>query len=113
MIEEHLIKKLLSIIKCSVCGQPYESGGINVVGHKSDIWFIKVNCMACQSRALVAIKVDEERIKPISDLLSDEQERFVDYSKLSADDFLEMHQFLNTFNGDFKALFHTSENNQV
>jgi hypothetical protein len=113
MIEEHLIKKLLSSIKCSICGQQYEPGGIKVVGQKSDLWFIKVDCMACQSRALVAVKIDEERIKPISDLSTDEQEHFIDCAKISADDFLEMHRFLNTFNGDFKALFNKSENNQV
>jgi hypothetical protein len=113
MIEEHLIKTLLSSIKCSICGQSYEPEGIKIVAQKSDLWFIKVDCIACQSRALVAVKIDEERIKPKSDLSIYEQEHFADCSKLSTDDFLEMHQFLNTFNGDFKALFNTSENNQV
>jgi len=41
-MEEKLIKKLMASMKCEECGQNYESGNIDVIGHREDMWFMRV-----------------------------------------------------------------------
>ncbi len=58
-MEEKLIKKLMSSMKCEECGQNYESYNVDVLGHREDMWFLRVHCPACHTQCLVAAVVKE------------------------------------------------------
>ena len=58
-MEEKLIKKLMTSIKCESCGQNYESYNVDVLGHREDMWFLRVLCSKCQTQCLVAAVVKE------------------------------------------------------
>ena len=104
-MEESLIKKLMASIKCGVCGQCYEIDNIGVLGHHQDLWFLRASCSACHTQCLMAAVIGEEREpKVITDLTEAELDRFRDASMLSADEVLDMHNFLKDFDGDFSRL---------
>ncbi len=98
-MEEGLIRRLMSSIKCSACGQHYNSYDIDVLGHNDDIWFLRIRCDACQTQSLLAAIIKDTSARLASQLTGRKSEA------VSASDLLEMHEFLDTFDGDFKALF--------
>jgi hypothetical protein len=106
LVEEGLIKRLMASIKCGVCGHRYEVDNINVLSHDQDLWFLSASCLACHTRCLIAAIVREGKVpEVITDLTEAELVRFRNTGKLTADDVLEMHNFLKNFDGDFSQLF--------
>ena len=105
-MEEGIIKKLITSMKCSACGQCYEVGNIEILGHHEDLWFLSVFCPSCRSQYLVAAVVSAERVPEIiTDLTGAELVRLRDAGRLTADEVLDMHSFLKEFDGDFSRLF--------
>ena len=105
-MNERFIKKLMSTIKCDVCGEYYETNNIKVLGHRDDIWFLNVFCPACHSQALVAAAIKKGKpLEVITDLTETELAKFAQASTISADDMLDLHSFLHDFDGDFVKLF--------
>ena len=105
-MEEKLIKRFMTSIKCSVCGQRYEVDNVNVLGHQEDLWFLSVFCSACQTQCLVAAVIKEGKApKVTTDLTEAELDKFKKIDKLTADEALDMHSFLKDFDGDFSRLF--------
>ena len=106
MVNESIIKRLMSSVKCAVCEQCYEGNSIKIIGHQEDLWFLSVFCSACHSRFLVAAVIKEDMApKVITDLTEAELDRFRDVGVLTADDVLDMHKFLKDFDGGFFRLF--------
>lgn len=109
-MEEATIKKLMTSAKCSGCGQRYEADNIEVIGHYNGLWFMSVFCLACRAHYLVAVVVDEEAVaETVTDLSVAELEKFRDADGPKADEILDMHDFLEEFDGDFSQLFHGRE----
>ncbi len=113
MSDESFVRQLMASAKCEVCGQPYEENNINVLGHEEEMWVLQVNCGACHSQSLIAALIDEgpateentnSPIEEISDLLDYEQEEFKDRI-ITGNDFLDMCNFLNGYEGNFSQLF--------
>jgi hypothetical protein len=112
-MEEKLIKKFMTSIKCSVCGQSYEVDCVEILGHQEDVWFLDVFCPFCETECLVAALINGGKNKPrsktrmraASDLTTSETGRFKNIGKPSKDDMLDMHNFLKEFNGEFDRLF--------
>ncbi len=104
-MEERIVKKLMTSVKCSSCGQNYQLRNISVLGHHNDMWFFRAFCPTCQTNYRVAATVSAEETKIISDLTPVELARFNNARLLTTDDILDMHAFLAKFNGDFNHLF--------
>lgn len=105
-MEESLIKKLVASVECSICGQRYGAGSIEVLGHEEDLWFLRVSCPSCDTHYLVAAIIREDRAPEfVTDLTEAELDRFRNMHGLEADDMLDMHNFLKGFDGDFSRLF--------
>jgi len=104
-MDERFIKKLLSNMKCGVCGQHYEPANIKVLEHREDLWFLSVYCPGCKSQGLVAAVIREGKAPEIVTELTE-----VEKSKLAtpieSDDVIDMHTFLKDFSGDFSSLFY-------
>jgi hypothetical protein len=106
LVEEGLIKRLMTSIKCGVCGHRYGVDNINVLSHDQDLWFLSAICSSCHTRCLIAATVREGKApEVITDLTEAELRRFRNAGKLTADDVLDMHDFLKNFDGDFSRLF--------
>jgi hypothetical protein len=105
-MEERIVKKLMTSVKCSNCGQNYQTCNVKILGNHQDLWFLQVSCSSCHSRYLITAVIDQERNHDIvSDLTDAEFSRFKSYHDLTADDVLDMHTFLNEFDGNFSGLF--------
>ncbi len=106
MVNDSVIKKLMSSVKCAVCGQCYGEDDIKILGHQEDLWFLDVACSACHTRCLVAAAIKEEMAPVvITDLAEDELGKFRNAGVLTADEVLDMHCFLTDFDGNFSRLF--------
>ena len=106
LVDKSLIKRLLASVKCGVCGQHYEVDNIDVLGHQEDLWFLRVFCSTCRTQYLVVAVIKEGRVpEVISDLTEVELNKFRNVDVASADEALDMHNFLKNFDGDFAQLF--------
>ena len=105
MMEERLIKKLMASMKCESCGQHFEVYNIDVLGHREDMWFLRVLCSVCHTQCLVAAIVKKgEKPEAVTDLTETELDEFRE-KLIEVDDVLDMHHFLKDFEGDFSRLF--------
>lgn len=110
--------------RCTVCHRRFDEDDVEVVSRKSDVWLMIVQCKDCQSRSFAAVvgdtsaPIDTESLfgfRPDGSIeitfetdgeyfdiqhLDEEPENPVD-----VDDLLEMHEFLDSFDGDFQTLF--------
>lgn len=105
-MDELHMKKMLSTLKCALCGQHYKLHELQVLGHRDDMWFLNVHCVSCGSRGMMAVVIKESNaIQVISDLLPSEKEKFLKSGIVGSDDIIEVHNFLKDFDGDFHRLF--------
>lgn len=105
-MDERFIKKLMSNMKCGVCGQRYAVANVHILGHRDDLWFVGIFCPSCRSQGLVAAVVKEGAIPQLITEFTDAEEvKFAQAQAVSCDDVLEVHDFLKRFDGDFGQLF--------
>ena len=105
-MEESLIKRLIASLKCSTCGQCYDTDSITVIGHREDLWFLRVSCLTCHTQYLVATLISESKASEINTELTEaEIAGLINADAITADELLDMRNFLNGFDGDFSRLF--------
>jgi hypothetical protein len=105
-LDENVVKRLMSTLKCGVCSQRYEAGNMRILGHRDDLWFLSVYCPGCHSQGLVAAVVKEGKAPElITDLTPEELKQFSREVCVGSDDLLDLHNFLRDFDGDFQRLF--------
>lgn len=104
-MKESILKRLMTSIKCAVCGQSYEVDSVVVLGHRQDLWFLSALCFVCHSQSLMAAVIEESREpEVITDLNETERDKFGNIPVLTVDDVLDMHNCLKDFDGDFSWL---------
>jgi hypothetical protein len=104
--------------RCSVCHRGFEPDDVHVLSRKSDMWMLMVSCGECQARNFVAAvigdgdaeeaqlalrRLGEEHVRTRTDIEPENEGTPGD--PVSVDDVIEIHEFLQGFDGDFKALF--------
>ena len=104
--------------RCSVCHRGFEPDDVHVLSRKSDMWMLMVSCGECQARNFVAAvigdgdaeeaqlalrRLGEEHVRTRSDIEPEDDGE--PGEPVSVDDVIEIHQFLQGFDGDFQALF--------
>ena len=105
-MQERLIRRLIASIKCGSCGQHYEEDNIDVIDHCEELWFLRVFCLSCHTKSLVAAIIREDNVpEVVTDLTEAELARFRNVDVVGADDALDVHNFLKDFDGDFSRLF--------
>ena len=107
---------------CRVCHRPHESEDVQVISQNPDVWMMVVECPDCHTRSFVAAVVDEKQADQAKIALrrlagehelhsldaldsGDGMQAQAQSEPVSEEDVSTMHEFLETFNGDFKALF--------
>ena len=109
-MEDNFIKRLMTSMKCATCGQHYSIDNINVLGHEEELWFLRAVCSACNTQCLVAAVIKESTVSEAAvDLTEVELDRFKNVDRITADDLLDIHDFLKEFDGDFSELFRDEE----
>jgi transcription elongation factor Elf1 len=104
-MDEGFIKRLVATIECGVCGQRYEGEDSTILGHYGDLWFLSVRCPACHSQGLVAAVIKEGRVPElVTDFTEEEYDKFREIDMVNADDVLDIHDFLEGFDGDLSRI---------
>lgn len=102
---------VLSVLdECSQCHYPHTLDDFRVVGRQDGLWVLRVRCTACRAEVYVAAVVGDAGIDVaeadgIAWLDDDDVPEEHEPEPVTVDDVLDMHEFLETFNGDFHALF--------
>ncbi|HEY82848.1 MAG TPA: hypothetical protein G4O01_06115 [Dehalococcoidia bacterium] len=104
-MEERLIKKLMTSLKCESCGQNYEVYDIDILGHREDLWFMRVSCSVCHTQCLVAAIVREADRSGAAAGPGGVERDEARGEGIGEEDVLAMRQFLKSFDGDFARLF--------
>ena len=104
-MEERIVKKLMTSVKCTSCGQNYEMRDVKILGNHYSLYFLEVSCSSCHSRFLITAVINDKNPDIVSDLTNAELTKFKHSGIPNADDVLDMHSYLKAFNGDFSELF--------
>ncbi|MFQ6058227.1 MAG: hypothetical protein ACE5MB_05015 [Anaerolineae bacterium] len=100
------VKHLVAKSGCAVCEARYRLEDIHILAHQGDYWVMAVDCEHCHTQGLVFAVVQEEQgPQVVTDLTPREWAKFRDMPPLEADDVLDVHEFLQDFDGDFIRLF--------
>jgi hypothetical protein len=106
--------------RCSVCHRGFEPDDVHVLSRKSDMWMLMVSCGECHARNFVAAvigdgdaeeaqlalrRLGEEHIRSRVDVEPEIEVDEEPSEPVSVDDVLEVHEFLQGFDGDFQTLF--------
>lgn len=104
--------------RCSVCHRGFETDDVHILSRKSDMWMLMVTCSECHARNFVAAvigdgdaeeaqlalrRLGEEHVRSRLDAEIEEAEPAAD--PVTVDDVLDVHAFLEDFDGDFQSLF--------
>lgn len=114
------LRTQLTSFTCPACGRRYRGSKIRLLAERDGLFFVDLDCARCGSHtvAIVTVEIDETTasITEISDLsLSIDalpehlgEALPTDAAPVTADDVLEMHEFLAQFQGDVSHLFRPS-----
>jgi hypothetical protein len=102
---ENQIKKMVSSVKCHICGAHYEKNSIDILGHENDTWFMNVFCPTCNKSIFIAAIIKKEDPQSVTDLTKKEIDAFSRGNHVNDDDLLDLHRFFTDFDGDFIKLF--------
>lgn len=102
-----LIKYLITSLQCANCGQHYSLNDVHILGHRNDVWLSRVTCSHCNTQGFILLAVREKDASPeiIADVTAEEWAAFQERAPVSADDVLDVHNFLEQFDGDFISLW--------
>ncbi len=97
------LRDQLATFECPACGRVYRGSRMRLLAERDGLFFVDLVCVGCRSTtvAIVTVEVDD-RERSIAD--ANELRRAVPAAAVSADDVIDMHQFLAGFQGDIKHL---------
>jgi hypothetical protein len=100
-----IVLKLLARLRCSECGTPFELHDFVLQHHRQDTWVLVVECRHCGESTHVVIAMQYEDDPELASELTPAELRVVaQQPPITADDVLDMHGFLEEFDGDFEGL---------
>jgi hypothetical protein len=102
--EEEAKHVLLSVIDvCSGCRHPYQPEDVEVISRNGDMWFFSLTCSLCQSRAMVAAAITQERNRESIGPLGPQGP--ASHGPVTQEDVERVRAYLEGFDGNFKRLF--------
>ena len=106
------LSRQLTSFTCPACRRPYREASISLLAERDGLYFVDLDCAACGSHTVAIVTVGSDdaesqiaEIPVIGDMIAELEPRPAGGEPVSADDVLEMHQFLAHFRGDVDALF--------
>jgi hypothetical protein len=107
------LRTQLTTFTCPACGRRYRGSRMRLLAEREGLFFVDLDCSRCGNHtvAIVTIEIDESEITiEVSDVLGEEEIEHlgetlpIGAAPVTADDVLEMHEFLATFKGSLGAL---------
>ncbi len=98
---KEIIKQLKKSVNCNVCQKKFMDEDIQVISTYQNEGLFHFNCHNCKNQVMVHVSIvgtNEERTANLNIKTRNAE-------KVDPNEVLDMHNFLNKFNGDFKELF--------
>jgi predicted RNA-binding Zn-ribbon protein involved in translation (DUF1610 family) len=108
------LRTQLTTFTCPACGRRYRGSRMRLLAEREGLFFVDLDCSRCGSHtvAIVTVEIDDESDVTIevSDVVGEDE---IDHlgeplplgaAPVTADDVLEMHEFLNGFKGSLGEL---------
>jgi hypothetical protein len=104
--KQRMILRLVARLRCVECGRFYAPEDIALIHRWQDLWVLSTKCQHCDEtcHVLVFMRLDADPA-PIQDLTLEEAQAADQWPAITADDVMDVHTFLRTFDGDFETLF--------
>lgn len=97
-----LIRQIAAHVTCAVCSHHFGANDIELVGRRENVWAMRVNCRECHTKALLLAIVNQGTARPVyTDLVPEDWERFKESPPISTDDVISVHEFIQSYDGDF------------
>lgn len=104
--QERMLKELISTFRCQVCRRVYDREQVRIAARHEQLWIVSVRCGRCRKQQVFCVGLKENGGETLlRDVSEAEEEQFRDMAPVSADEVLDMHEFLGNFDGNFKRLF--------
>jgi hypothetical protein len=120
---ENQIKRIVldRMDRCGICHRSFEPEDVHVLSRKPDFWMMLVQCTDCHAKSFVAAvmkdgdprearlalrQLTEQAESGTVTIEAESGDELIEYAEpVNAHDVLEMHEFLESFDGDFQKLF--------
>jgi hypothetical protein len=110
------LRTQLATFTCPACSRRYRGSRMRLLAEREGLFFVDLDCSRCGSHtvAVVTVEVDESDVTiEVSDVVGEDE--FVHLGEplplgaapVTADDVLDMHEFLDRFQGSLGALLGT------
>ena len=94
----NLLRQLINDNRCPNCKSKYTENDINIIGSLQNEVFMNATCNKCHSNTLInAVLGGYRKIR--------KHQGLGDTNPITSNEVIEIHQFLENFDGDFKKLF--------
>jgi hypothetical protein len=81
---------------------------VRLAARHEQLWIVSVRCSLCRNQQVFWIALKEEAAENVlRDVVHHDDPEPAEMDPVTADDVLDMHEFLQAFNGDFQRLFLT------
>jgi hypothetical protein len=97
---KEIIKYIKKAVPCSSCNKKLENEDITVLFTYGNESLLHVNCMKCSNQLVAHISIIDHTSEKTAINITTSPTTSIDHN-----DILEIHTFLNRFDGDFKQLF--------
>lgn len=95
-----IVRHLKKVMPCNQCTRKFLDEGIRVISTFQLEALFHFRCLNCKNQLIVHVSIVEQ-----GDKTSRLNIQAQNADKISHNDILDIHNFLNKFNGDFKELF--------
>jgi len=107
------LRTQLTTFTCPACGRRYRGSRMRLLAEREGLFFVDLDCSRCGSHtvAIVTVELDESEVTiEVSDVVGEDE---IDHlgeplpvgaAPVTADDVLEMHQFLTSYQGSLGEL---------
>ena len=105
--QERQLRKHVASRRCPLCRKGYKPENVRVAARTDDLWAVSVRCAACRRQQVYWLSMADLKFPddaPV-DPSPEEEAAFNAMPPVGTDEILDMHLFLNDFDGDFQSLF--------
>ena len=97
---KEIIKYVKKTVTCGECNKKFTDDTINLVSQMGGDLLFHFNCGHCGNQMMIHVTLSEQEQNPNRLKINAHNT-----SMISHDEVLDIHNFLNKFNGDFRSLF--------
>ena len=104
---QNAVKHLTKTSQCLNCSKKYEETGIQVLTTTQHEGLFELRCHSCNASTIVTVLMSAE--SELKDRIKQKTQGVKKQAKITNNDVLDIKNFLNSFDGNFKKIF-TKEN---